>query len=171
MASGPEALEAYNAGRALVASPEVLFEFSLLLDDPEPPSVNKMYTVFRNRKILTKTGRAFKAALIEAVTAETMVLPWAQAVDAVYKERAQVHLYINFYTMLYNASWKPGARTPSGELQSPYKKEDAPNYEKAISDAISEATGIDDSAHIITKMTKCNGSKKAVEVLYQIVRG
>jgi Holliday junction resolvase RusA-like endonuclease len=147
----------------------VLHSIFVTLSDPRPPSNNRLY---RNgphgRKVLSKEGAAFKAAMTAAVVRECMVLPWKQAVEAVYCEAAWVRLTIGLHVDLYNASWVPGALTPSGDLQSPYKKLDGSNYIKVIEDAVSDGTGIDDSANLSTTVEKIDG-ETYVEVAFEIL--
>ncbi len=44
---------------------------------PWPPSVNKYWRIFGNRKILSENGRAFKAAALKAVAQQLgLIQPW-----------------------------------------------------------------------------------------------
>jgi Holliday junction resolvase RusA-like endonuclease len=147
----------------------VTHEFYTILGDPEPPSVNRMYTAgYRGRRILSKEGERFKSAMTQCVVQEIAHLPWRQAVDQVYVHGAGVRLVIGLSRNIFVKSWKPGSRTPKGELQSPYQKLDATNYIKVIEDAIVDATGIDDNAHIEVMICKWQGDSPLVEVSYEV---
>lgn len=148
----------------------VLFSFVVTLRDPVPPSVNKMYASGRGgQRFLTKEGAAFKGAMTRAVVTQIAVQPWAQAVDAVYLHKATVHIAISLHMTVFNASWKPGSKTKSGAMQSPYKKQDVLNYGKVVEDAVADGTGIDDSAHFDVHLIKVPGPP-LVEVFYEVVR-
>jgi hypothetical protein len=149
---------------------QILHSFFVSMSDPKPPSVNRLYTTgYRGRKILSKEGEAYKAALTACVVAECMVLPWKSAIDAVYREVAWVNVVIGVHTSIFNKSWKPGGLTESGALQSPYKKMDGSNYIKVVEDAIADATGIDDSAHLFVGIAKLDDAFPRVEVGYEIL--
>jgi Holliday junction resolvase RusA-like endonuclease len=147
---------------------EPLFQFYACLSDSIPVSVNAMYTIFRGRMVLKKQGQAFKSALTRIVASTCAALPWAQAIDAVYNEKAWVRITVIFYAPDWlNKSWKPGATTEKQGRQSPYKKKDAPNYLKVIEDAVAEGTGIDDSAHFETSIKKRSG-EPCIEIAYEV---
>jgi Holliday junction resolvase RusA-like endonuclease len=150
---------------------EVLYSFHLELADPRPPSVNRLYrNGYRGRKVLSKQGEAFKAALSARVVEEIMTLPWKQAIEAVYQERAEVRLSIALHMPLYNRSWKPGRATAKGDLSCPYKKLDGSNYIKIVEDAIVAGTGIDDSAHTWVTVVKVDNEVPHIEVAYEILK-
>lgn len=147
----------------------VLYEFYASLSDPVPVSVNKLYTTFRGKRVLTKAGRDFKAALTREVAAAVLPLGWKGAVDAVYLHRAYTQLAVTVHFPLLNKSWKPGAKTKSGELQSPYLKKDATSYVKATEDAVVDGTGIDDSAAMATTVRKVHSEGVWIELVYRVI--
>lgn len=143
--------------------------FFVSLSDPEPPSVNRMYTNgYRGRRILSKEGERFKAAMTKAVVGEISVLPWRAAVDQVYTGGAGVQLVIGLSREIFNNAWVPGAKTKGGNPQSPYQKMDATNYIKVIEDAVVDATGIDDNAHIEVTVHKWQSASPLVEIGYEV---
>lgn len=148
---------------------KVLHSFSVALTDPAPPSVNRLYTNgYRGRKMLSKEGVAFKAALVRAVAAEIGIMQWPKAIDAVYIGHAWIRLTIVIRGNYLNKSWKPGKLTPKSGPSSPYQKVDASNYVKIIEDAVAEATGIDDSAHFDVPVSKREGPP-GVELAYEVL--
>lgn len=148
----------------------VAASFYISMSDPAAPSINKMYSTGRHgQRFLTKEGAAFKAALTRMVAEEVSMLPWVNAVDEVYLRRGFVRISIGIHTKLFNASWKPGKKLPSGNMQSPYQQIDAPNYGKAVEDAVADGTGIDDSCNLTTTYNKLDGSK-LIEVYYEVLR-
>lgn len=152
-------------------SPTVIASFYAAMSSPTPPSINAMYSTGRHgQRFLTKEGAKFKTAFTHTVAAEISVLPWNQAVDEVYMRRGYVHLVFGYHTKLFNASWKPGGRTKSGAVQSPYAQEDVNNYYKVVEDAVKDATGIDDSAHLKITMHKLEGKAKLIEIYYEVLR-
>ncbi len=149
---------------------EVLHSFYVVLMDPKPPSVNHMYrTGFRGKRVLTKKGIEFKSALTAVVVEEVMRRDWKRAVEDVYLRAAGVRVVMGFNTPIYNSSWSPGTTLGNGELQSPYKKLDGPNYIKALEDAVVDGTGIDDSAHLLFTVEKIDSPTTFVEVGYEII--
>lgn len=151
---------------------QVLHSFYVVVLE-RPPSVNKLYVNGRGgRRILSKEGVAFKSRVVGAIVEECMKQSWKAAIEAVYLQRAWVHVSIGLHQEIYNKSWKPGQRTPSGALQSPYKQEDAPNYFKIIEDAIKEGTGIDDSAHCHSEIKKLpDENYRFIEIAYEVCTG
>jgi hypothetical protein len=130
-----------------------LFITSGTLENPAPVSINDLYTTFRGKRQLTKAGRAYRDGLASVVARSS--LEWKTAVDAVYKEGSVATLLVGLYfKSLNNKSWTPGARTASGALQEPRKKQDSGNYLKIIEDAVVQGSGIDDcnnNVHLILK--------------------
>lgn len=150
--------------------PEPVASFYVSISDPAPPSVNKMYSTGQHgQRFLTKEGAKFKAALTQIVAQEIAPLNWKDAVDEVYLRRGWVRATIGVHTKLYNDSWKPGGKTKSGAVQSPYQKIDDLNYSKIVLDAVAEATGIDDSCNLESTSRKIDG-KKLIEVFYEVIR-
>ncbi len=147
----------------------VLHSLYITLDDPKPPSVNRLY---RNgphgQKILSKEGEVFKAAMTRLVAQECMKTNWKEAVDAVYCKQAWIRLHIVLHLQMLNKSWKPGGMTKKGNPQSPYKKVDGTNYIKCIEDAVVDGTGIDDAAHLQTTVVKTHDDEAFVEIFYDI---
>ncbi len=137
--------------------------------DPPIPSINEAYTNGpHGRRILSKAGASFKAALTREVVGIISQLAWKEAVDAVYLHKARVKFSLHIWMPCINASWKPGAKTKTG-LQSPYKKKDVGNYLKIVEDAVAEATGIDDSAHFELTIRKDDAPDIRLQVFYEVV--
>ena len=149
---------------------KVICGFRLEFREVEAPSVNKLYAAGpHGRRILSREGRIFKSALTEAVLATTQHLPWHRAVDAVYQEQAWTRLEVVIHAPIYNGSWKAGGRTEKSNLQSPYKKMDGSNLMKAIEDAVSDGTGIDDSANLAATVRKVHDPMKYIEITYEVL--
>lgn len=123
------------------------------LENPAPVSVNDLYTTFRGKKNLTKAGKAYRDGLASVVARAS--LDWKRAVEGVYQFQRGATLVVGLYfKSLKNAAWKPMARTPSGALQEPRKKQDSANYLKIIEDGVTQGTGIDDcnnTVHLVYK--------------------
>lgn len=146
-----------------------LFEFTVRFET-DIVSINKLYNRSGPKVFLTTEGATFKGRLTEAVTRATQVLPWASAIQAVYRDRATVRLVVTIYTPRYwNRSWKPGRLTPKGNPQSPYQKIDATNFAKIIEDGISAGTGIDDSIHHDTRYLLREGTQYGVKIRYRVM--
>lgn len=144
--------------------------FYVSISDPAPPSINKMYSTGRHgQRFLTKEGAKFKAALTQLVAQEIAPLNWKDAIEEVYMRRGFIRAAVGVHTKLFNDSWKPGAKTKGGDMQSPYQKIDDLNYSKIVMDAVAEATGIDDSCNLTTTSNKLDG-KKLIEVFYEVMR-
>lgn len=75
-----------------------------------PVSINKLYTSWNGKRILTAAGKAFRDGLARAVSMSTPT--WKNGLDAVYQEGRGATLLVGLYfESLYNASWLPGQRT------------------------------------------------------------
>jgi hypothetical protein len=144
--------------------------FRVVLRDPPPPSINHMYFNGSHGRVLTKEGRAFKDALKDAVVQAIAHKPWKEAVDEIYERGGYVVMTMQIYRGdMYNKSWRPGSKTPSGALRSPYQKLDATNYAKIIEDAVVLGTGIDDSAHLEVTVGKSHDpADPRIEVYYYV---
>jgi hypothetical protein len=150
--------------------PECVASFYVSISEPSPPSINKMYSTGRQgQRFLTKEGAKFKAALTQIVAQEIAPLSWKDAIEEVYLRRGFVRATVGVHTNLYNGSWKPGAKTKGGDMQSPYQKIDDLNYAKIVLDAVAEATGIDDSCNLESTSRKIDG-RKMIEVFYEVMR-
>lgn len=116
-----------------------------------PISVNKAYTTgMHGQRVLTAEGVDFKAAVQAEVVSWTMdqCPNWQEVIEQVYTGGHVVNLVLDFHVApkrLFNMSWKPGSQTPSGRPSAPLKMFDISNLIKLLEDAISSATGIDDS--------------------------
>lgn len=150
----------------------VVFTTEVVLTDPAPISINAAYTTFRNRRILTDEGRAFKDALAEAVSRSSF--EWKTALDTVRQRAGFAELSIAlFFKELYNASWRPGGVTKGkggGETrpQNPYQPKDASNYIKLIEDAVVKGSGIDDANTLAVHAYKWFDTTPRVELIYQV---
>lgn len=145
-----------------------LFQIYAVVSERVPLSINACYTTFRNRRILTKAGEAFKSSVTAAVSRECIAQPWAKAVEAVYLHQGWAKLTVVLHGSWMNASWKPGRKTDSGKLQSPYQKKDATNFIKLIEDAVADGTGIDDSANFDNYIGKRQNDQTYVELVYEV---
>ncbi len=145
-----------------------LFITSGTLENPAPVSVNDLYTTFRGKKNLTKAGSAYRDGLASVVARSSM--GWKTAVDAVYKEGSISTLLVGLYfKSLTNQSWTPGARTPSGALQEPRKKQDSSNYLKVLEDAVTRGSGIDDCNNLVHLLLKAEDQvRPRTEFIYII---
>ncbi len=148
----------------------ILHSFYAMLIEPAPPSSNHLYRRgFAGRMVLSKEGQAFKGALAAEVVRATSLLPWKDALEDVYHRAARVRVLTALHSEeVLNSSWKPGRKTKTGNIVSPFKKWDGPNYAKAIDDAIAEGTGIDDSAHFDSRILKVPDTSSYTEVWYEI---
>lgn len=142
------------------------FIISGTLENPAPVSVNHLYATYRGNKVLTKEGRAYRDGLSQIIAQAS--LEWKTAVEAVYKRSAGATLIAGLYfKTLDNASWKPGARTPSGALQEPRKKQDSSNYIKILEDAVANGSGIDDCNNLVHLIYKAEDPvRPRTEVIY-----
>lgn len=133
-----------------------------------PVSINKLYTSWNGKRILTAAGKAFRDGLARAVSMSTPT--WKNGLDAVYQEGRGATLLVGLYIeSLYNASWLPGQRTGSGELQQPFKVQDSGNYIKIIEDAVKKGCGIDDCNNLNHLVYKCEDKlRPRTEVTYII---
>jgi Holliday junction resolvase RusA-like endonuclease len=105
-----------------------------------PPSGNSLYFVKGGRKILSRKGRMVKQRLKSIITrtAATTCIP-----DALF--RLEIHL---FFKAVENKGWC------SGKAKTRYKRIDVSNRVKLLEDALSEATGVDDSLFFQVCITK-----------------
>jgi hypothetical protein len=143
--------------------------FYASLSEPCPVSVNNLYTTFRGKRVLTKAGRAFRDALVSEVSAAVTPLRWGDAVAAVYERRAHVRFGITLHLPIFNKSWKPGGKTKSGELQSPFKRQDATSYIKLTEDAVVLGTGIDDCCYLSVHVEKFDSTIPFIEVAFEVI--
>jgi hypothetical protein len=147
----------------VTAPPRILASLEVEMSDPRPVSANHAYSSNGSRRFLTAAGKAFKDQLTMRVASATTTcaVPWARVVDFVYKEGAHVQIHTTVWLEdLYNKSWRVGGseyvqkKTRERKARSPYQKVDAPNFVKLIEDAVAKGTGIDDSAHLDSRVTK-----------------
>ena len=117
---------------------------------PIPPSDNNIYSNsvinINNRWIptrqLTQEARAYKKRVLTKIAGLSLKNP------AEFKQNVEYECIIRVYfEKVYNKGWPKTAK-------SRYKKEDAQDRIKLVTDAISEAIGIDDSHHFLTKILK-----------------
>jgi hypothetical protein len=139
-----------------------------VIHDPAPISINDLYTTFRGKRVLTSAGRSYRDALASTVARSTT--EWKKGIEAVYEKRGEAFLVVGIYFKdLKNHSWKAGARTPSGSLQEPRKKQDSANYLKLVEDAVVRGSGIDDcnnTAHLLLKLE--DEKKPRTEFIYMV---
>lgn len=139
--------------------------FSVVYAELEPISINAAYSTFRGRQHLTAEGKAFKAGLAAAVARE-LPIDWGIYADRVFAQRAWVRLEIGIHRNILVKSWKPGARE---KRQMPYQRMDGPNYQKLIEDAVVQATGIDDCAHLDVRVVKAQSADPFITIRYELV--
>lgn len=119
----------------------------VVITDPQPISVNNLYSTFRGKKHLTKAGEAYRDALASAVARSTH--DWKSAHRLVYQEGGGATLLLALYfEKLKNEAWKPNRKTEKGGLSQPHKKQDSSNYMKIIEDGVARGCGIDDCNNI-----------------------
>ncbi len=132
-------------------------------------SVNKLYGHRGARVFLTNAGRSYKDGLRDAVAKRLAELSWAPIIEEFYQYGGRVTLDITLFADLTNPTWKVGGgSTKGGARRSPYRKFDASNYVKLIEDAISEATGIDDSAIMDHETRKRQSMDPRVLITYRV---
>lgn len=113
-----------------------------------PPSVNKAYFQKGPRRILTTAGKKFKLEtkthIARTYPAELMQIrkdvPMGLVVELVFPNESDI----------YNRTWPNTAKTR-------YKRMDVSNRIKLFEDALSDATGVDDSQHLFV------GARKSYE--------
>lgn len=110
-----------------------------------PPSVNNAYVTVRNKRILTKAGRAYKD---ETKTYIARMYPR----ELLYFNKDLQYAVLVRVTLLKDAVFCKGFGT--GKVESRYKKLDATNRIKLFEDALAEATGIDDQQNFVFTMMK-----------------
>ena len=153
----------------LVAS-ENPFIATVALTDPQPVSVNRLYRNGKHagEKVLTREGAAYKDGLSKAMTRASF--EWKKAIDLVYQEgRGATLLVVLYFEQLRNKSWKPGARTETGNLQNPFLIRDASNYIKVIEDGVSEGIGINDCNNTNILIAKAEDPRRPRTELAYIV--
>jgi hypothetical protein len=143
----------------------VIYGFKVLYSELKPISINEAYSTFRGRQHLTTEGKAFKAGLAAAVARELPV-NWGLYANRVYTERAWVRLEIGIHRNILVKSWKAG---PREKLQMPYQRMDGPNYQKLIEDAVVQATGIDDCAHLEVRVAKIQSADPFITISYELM--
>ena len=147
----------------------------VVLRNPKPVSVNRMYTPGRNgRKFLSAEGKHFKDSLKKVIARKLLESEylWTETQDLVYRSGYCTRLRIDlFLETVTNNSWKPGGGTTSkGAPRSPFKRIDGSNYAKIIEDAVSEGTGIDDSCNMTVTIHKAEcPDDPRVEVTFEVV--
>ncbi len=171
----------------LQEEPIMELEYFVEVDEEGLVSTNKLYSTFRGKRNLNNRGKAVKARIMHATNTATMQLldngvEWSTALKAIYAEGYHVVLLIDLYwERMLNGSWKfggsltkPKRHKKTGEMrgggnpQSPYQKKDATNYIKLIEDAVAQATGIDDSAHLLVAVMKHEDPHERVAITYRI---
>lgn len=124
-----------------------------VMEDPQPVSINELYSTFHGKKVLTKPGEAYRDQLARVVAQS--IHDWKRAHRLVYQEGGGAILLVALYfETIRNGSWKPNGVTEKGGHQNPHKKQDSANYIKIIEDAVARGCGIDDCnnlTHLILK--------------------
>lgn len=132
--------------------------FTMQLETELPPSDNKLYTTFRNRRILTKAGRQVKNQVKGLIA--TAMAQYVFNDRAAPSKNVPYEMSITIYfDQIENKSWGKNPKTTR------YKKVDAQNRQKLIIDAVTDALGIDDS--IIFSLTirkKCDPNRPRIKV-------
>jgi Holliday junction resolvase RusA-like endonuclease len=119
--------------------------------DEMPPSVNRLYTVARGRKILSQEGRAY--------IARTKLALAEQLCDyrGFGRDEPLLMTYDFFFESIYNKGFPEKAKTK-------YKKIDVSNRLKVLEDVVCELLAIDDSQVIQLKVHKWQGKPQRVSV-------
>lgn len=143
--------------------------FEVVVEVPGVPvSVNKLYSVFRGKKSLSKAGKAFRDKLASEIARSST--DWKRAVDMVYTMGGLAELFIEVYfDDLKNASWVPGGITESGSPQNPVRRRDASNYIKITEDAVAMGSGIDDCNNATTVVSRMHDPSNPRTVVTYVV--
>lgn len=149
--------------------------------DPAPISINKAYTVYNGKKVLSAAGRKYKDACRSQVAMASF--QWKAAAAGIYDVGGFIELHLTFYLpKLFNASWKPGAmtkpkpnkktgKTPKPRRRNPYQPVDVGNFLKLLEDAIVSGCGIDDCNHLDLHIYKRQARllPPRVEVIHRVM--
>jgi hypothetical protein len=137
-----------------------------VMEDPQPVSINELYTTYRGKKNLTAKGRAYRDGMAQVVARSSM--DWKRAHDMVYQRGGGATLLVALYfAELNNKSWKPGGKTKKGLLSEPRKVQDASNYIKIIEDGVAQGCGINDCNNISVLATKAEDKlRPRTELIY-----
>lgn len=125
-----------------------------------PVSTNKLYSG-AGKRYLSKKGQAYKDEVISLLSGEISLsgwpdYGWKDFHEAFHAHGGSAHLEITlFMADFYNPKWKQGELVElKNGYRSPYKVKDTTNYVKLLEDAVSRATGIDDSCTVSNKNDK-----------------
>lgn len=125
------------------------FSTSLYFDYPElPQSVNKLYSVFRGRKVLTAAGRSYKTRFVMARGGASLENFLAFCPDNAGPYELDMHFFFE-PAKLFNANYGVDKR-----IKSPFANLDVSNLIKVFEDAVAELTGIRDSNHFSVRAHK-----------------
>ena len=118
---------------------------------PVPPSDNDIYSnqvirVGKRRHIakrqLTQEARAYKIRVKNKIAGMSLTS------SVQFKQNVEYECFIRVYfEKVYNTGWPKRSKTR-------YKREDAQDRIKLVTDAVSEAIDIDDSHHFLTNIKK-----------------
>lgn len=157
-----------------MADVEPIASFRVVFDEAEPISINKAYCRgMGGRVTLSAEGRAFKAKLSSAVST-SLPWDWGTVVDRAFSLPCYVELRVtllfpDFRTKAWAQAVKKAAKGGSERITTlPYQKKDGSNYLKLIEDAVSEATGIDDSFHLDVHVAKNMGVPGMIVIDYKV---
>lgn len=121
-----------------------------------PPSINSLYATYRGRRIKSREGRKWEV-LCKGYTRNAALKAWGTTDISVLKGYP---LYMEFW--LYRPSW----RSQKGLLVRP----DLMNHEKALTDGIMAAIGLDDSSIISFRASKVElESEPSVRALLKFI--
>lgn len=137
-----------------------------VMEEPQPVSVNELYSTYRGKKVLTTAGRAYRDGIAQVVARSSM--EWKRAHDLVYQKGGGATLLVALYfKSLTNKSWKPGGKTKKGLLSEPRQVQDASNYIKIIEDGVAQGCGINDCNNISVLATKAEDKlRPRTELIY-----
>ncbi len=137
-----------------------------VMEEPQPISVNELYTVFHGKKNLNAKGKAYRDGISQVVARSSM--DWKRAHDMVYQGGGGATLLVALYfKSLRNGSWKPGGKTEKGLLSEPRKVQDASNYIKIVEDGVAQGCGINDCNNISVLVTKAEDQlRPRTELIY-----
>jgi len=115
--------------------------------DRYPPSVNRLYSVVRGRKILSQEARAYKR-YIKLLLAEQMIQN--------FETSGKFRFHYVLFGRWINKGW-PKTKTK-------FRRFDISNRLKCLEDAICEGLGIDDSQVFQIEIEKREDERERIEV-------
>jgi Holliday junction resolvase RusA-like endonuclease len=153
---------------------------TITIDNPEPISINKAYTVWHGKETLSAAGRKYKDSVRMQVAQASF--QWKAGVNGIHETGGYVELHITVYLAeFFNKSWKPGAMTKprkskktgkraKPKRRNPYQQVDVGNYLKLLEDGVVKGCGIDDCNHLDIHLYKREDLEHPrVEVIHRVM--